>query len=62
LFQPEDKPATPARVSFFILDSSQDSIALGKRLLELANEKISKKLKIAAENLQCRNQQFMWSC
>ncbi|MBE9171073.1 mechanosensitive ion channel family protein [Pleurocapsales cyanobacterium LEGE 06147] len=43
-FQPEDKLGTRARVSFFILGSSQDSIALRKRLLELANEKISKKL------------------
>ncbi|MGK7876243.1 MAG: mechanosensitive ion channel family protein [Xenococcaceae cyanobacterium] len=44
LFQPEDKPGTRARVSFFILGSSEDSIGLRKRLLELANKKISKKL------------------
>ncbi len=44
LFQPEDKPGTRARVSFFILGSSEDSIGLRKRLLELANEKISEKL------------------
>ncbi len=44
LFQPEDKPGTRARVSFFILGSSESSIGLRKRLLELANEKISKKL------------------
>ncbi len=44
LFQPEDKSGTRARVSFFILGSSESSIGLRKRLLELANEKISKKL------------------
>jgi len=32
------------RVTFFILGSSENSIQLRKRLLELANEKISKKL------------------
>ena len=41
----EDKPGTRARVTFFILGSSDNSIQLRKRLLELANEKISKKLK-----------------
>lgn len=35
---------TRARVTFFILGSSQNSIQLRKRLLELANEKISAKL------------------
>ncbi len=44
LFQPEGKRGTRARVSFFILGSSQDSLELRKRLLELANEKISKEL------------------
>jgi len=39
----EDK-TTRARVTFFILGSSENSIQLRKRLLELANEKISKKL------------------
>ena len=34
-----------ARVSFFILGSSEDSIQLRKRLLELANDKITKQLK-----------------
>jgi hypothetical protein len=33
-----------ARVTFFILGSSENSIQLRKRLLELANEKIAKKL------------------
>ncbi|MDY6782907.1 MAG: mechanosensitive ion channel [Cyanobacteriota bacterium] len=45
LFQPEDKPGTRARVTFFILGSSENSIQLRKRLLELANETISKQLK-----------------
>ncbi len=41
----EDKrPGTRARVTFFILGSSENSIDLRKRLLELANDKISKKL------------------
>lgn len=35
---------TRARITFFILGSSENSIQLRKRLLELANEKISKKL------------------
>jgi hypothetical protein len=44
LFETDNKPGTRARVSFFILGSSEDSIELRKRLLELANEPISKKL------------------
>jgi hypothetical protein len=44
LINPEEKQATRARVTFFILGSSDNSIQLRKRLLELANEKISKKL------------------
>ncbi|HBB36021.1 MAG TPA: mechanosensitive ion channel protein MscS [Cyanobacteria bacterium UBA8803] len=40
----EEKQVTRARVTFFILGSSENSIQLRKRLLELANEKISKKL------------------
>lgn len=44
LFQPEDKPGTRARVTFFILGSSENSIQLRKRLLELANDTISKEL------------------
>ncbi|MDY7013599.1 MAG: mechanosensitive ion channel [Cyanobacteriota bacterium] len=44
LFQPEDKPGTRARVTFFILGSSENSIQLRKRLLELANETISRQL------------------
>ncbi|MDJ0677988.1 MAG: mechanosensitive ion channel [Calothrix sp. MO_167.B42] len=34
-----------ARITFFILGTSENSIELRKRLLELANEKVSKKLK-----------------
>ncbi|MGD2181564.1 mechanosensitive ion channel family protein [Lusitaniella coriacea] len=45
LFEPEDKPGTRARVTFFILGSSENSIQLRKRLLELANKTISKELK-----------------
>lgn len=41
----EDRKTTTARVSFFILGSSENSIQLRKRLLELANESISEKLK-----------------
>lgn len=44
LFEPEDKVGTRARVTFFILGSSENSIQLRKRLLELANETISKEL------------------
>ncbi len=40
----EERRATQARVSFFILGSSENSIQLRKRLLELANESISQKL------------------
>ena len=45
LYPLENKKGTRARVTFFILGSSEDSVALRKRLLELANENISKKLK-----------------
>ncbi|WP_084639460.1 mechanosensitive ion channel domain-containing protein [Geitlerinema sp. PCC 9228] len=40
----EDRKASTARVSFFILGSSENSIQLRKRLLELANQNISEKL------------------
>ena len=45
LFHPENRPGTRARVTFFILGSSENSIQLRKRLLELANETISRQLK-----------------
>lgn len=44
LFKPEDKPGSRARVTFFILGSSDNSIQLRKRLLELANDRISQEL------------------
>lgn len=40
----EEEENTRARITFFILGSSESSIQLRKRLLELANSKISKKL------------------
>ncbi|MEC4816122.1 MAG: mechanosensitive ion channel [Scytonema sp. PMC 1069.18] len=39
-----ESKTTNARVTFFILGSSENSIELRKRLLELANEKISKQM------------------
>lgn len=39
-----EEKALRARVSFFILGSSENSVQLRKRLLELANEKIAKRL------------------
>jgi len=44
LFELDGRPGSRARVTFFILGSSENSIQLRKRLLELANEKISIKL------------------
>lgn len=44
IFQPEDEPVDRGRVTFFILGSSEDSLELRKRLLDLANKKISKQL------------------
>lgn len=41
LFKPEDKPGTRARVSFFLLSSSQGSLDIRKRLVEVANEAIT---------------------
>ncbi|MBD2411591.1 MAG: mechanosensitive ion channel family protein [Desmonostoc geniculatum HA4340-LM1] len=40
----EQKQITRTRITFFILGSSENSLQLRKRLLELANEKISKQL------------------
>ena len=42
--QLEDQSGTRARVTFFILGSSENSFQLRKRLLELANETITEKL------------------
>jgi MscS family membrane protein len=44
LLPQDDQPGVRARVSFFILGSNENSIDFRKRLLELANENISKKL------------------
>ncbi len=44
LLTPEDRDNSRARVTFFILGSSENSIQLRKRLLEIANENISKQL------------------
>lgn len=44
LFVPENQKETRARVTFFILGSNESSIKLRKRLLELANDKISQQL------------------
>jgi len=44
LFQPDNKPGTRARVTFFILGSNENSFQLRKRLLELANDTITEKL------------------
>ncbi|MDJ0736988.1 MAG: mechanosensitive ion channel [Nostocaceae cyanobacterium] len=43
-FQLDDQPGSRARITFFILGSSEDSTQLRKRLLELANTKISQQL------------------
>lgn len=40
-----EQNTTRARITFFILGSSENSLQLRKRLLELANEKMSKKLR-----------------
>ncbi|MFN6565029.1 MAG: mechanosensitive ion channel family protein [Nostoc sp. ChiSLP01] len=40
----QEKQITRIRITFFILGSSENSLQLRKRLLELANEKISKQL------------------
>ncbi|MDJ0574438.1 MAG: mechanosensitive ion channel [Xenococcaceae cyanobacterium MO_234.B1] len=45
LVDSENHLASRARITFFILGSSENSLQLRKRLLKLANEKISQKLK-----------------
>ncbi len=45
LFQPEERPGTRARVSFFMVGASEDSIGLRKRLLEIASDAIAERLK-----------------
>ena len=43
-FKLENRPGSRARVTFFILGSSENSLQLRKRLLELANNTIAQKL------------------
>ena len=42
--QGDDPPGSRARISFFILGASEDSLQLRKRLLQFANEKIGEQL------------------
>ncbi len=44
LFNPENRAGTRARVTFFLLSSSQNSLDLRKRLVEVANKSIQKHL------------------
>ncbi len=44
LFELEGRPGSRARVTFFILGSSENSLQLRKRLLELANNTVAQKL------------------
>ncbi|QDZ41342.1 mechanosensitive ion channel family protein [Euhalothece natronophila Z-M001] len=50
LFQKEDQQTTRVRISLFVKGSSEKSIVIRKRLIELANESLKKRLQ--AENLQ----------
>jgi len=50
LFKPEDKPGTRARINLFVRGSNEKSLAIRKRLVEIANESITKQLQ--AEGLQ----------
>ena len=45
LFNPEDKVGTRARVSFFVMGTSESSINLRKRMLEVASESLRKELR-----------------
>jgi MscS family membrane protein len=44
LFNPEDKDGTRARISFFVMGTSESSINLRKRMLEVASESLKKDL------------------
>ena len=44
IFELDDRPGSRARVTFFILGSSENSLQLRKRLLELANNTVAQKL------------------
>ncbi|MGB5975288.1 MAG: hypothetical protein WBG38_18320, partial [Nodosilinea sp.] len=50
VYDPENESGTRARVSFFLLSSSQNSLSLRKRLVDIANEEITKRL--SGHNLQ----------
>ncbi|MGB6016354.1 MAG: mechanosensitive ion channel family protein, partial [Nodosilinea sp.] len=50
IYDPDDELGTRARVSFFLLSSSQNSLSLRKRLVDIANEEITKRL--SGHNLQ----------
>jgi len=50
LFEPEDQSGTRARINLFISGSSEKSIVIRKRLVEIANESITEQLRI--EGLQ----------
>ena len=44
LFNPEDRQGTRARISFFVMGSSESSVNLRKRMLELASQSLKKEL------------------
>ena len=44
VYNPEGEPGTRARVSFFLLSSSQNSLELRKRLVAIANEEVTQRL------------------
>ncbi len=50
IYNPEGEPGTRARVSFFLLSSSQNSLELRKRLVAIANQEVTRRL--AEHNLQ----------
>ena len=45
LFQPDDKPGTRARVSFFVMGTSESSLELRKRMLEIASKSLKHELR-----------------
>lgn len=52
LFKPEDREGTRARISFFVMGTSESSLNLRKRMLEIASQSLEKEL---------RGQQFKFS-
>ncbi len=55
LMEQPNQEFTRARITFFILGSSENSIQLRKRLLELANDKIAEELRDYQINIECVN-------